>query len=316
MGVFLKKLNILGECKSLQLPIVHCPPFLMILLGFITITAMVGTYLLATRYTEEPEVAALIVIFVTIVFIVVGDFIMSGFRRIAEVNRLKSEFIFIVTHQLRSPLSIIKWSSEAIERELKKNGGGVAVNSFMQTIQDTIANMSLLINSILEINKIEAHTLIFKREPFSLIDLSQDVIDSYAGLAGASNVKLTLSTASALPEVIGDRGRVAMAIQNLLDNAIRYTKGGGEVTITIEPRKSELYWAIKDAGLGIPEAHQKLIFQRFFRASNVSQEDFHGSGIGLYISKLIIEGLGGKIGFQSKEEKGSTFWFTLPLSKK
>ncbi len=316
MGAFWEKLNILEECKSLQLPIIHCPPFLMISLGFITIASMMGTYLLATRYTEEPEVAALIVIFVTIVFIVVGDFIMSGFRRIAEVNRLKSEFIFIVTHQLRSPLSIIKWSSEAIERELKKNGGGVAVNSFMQTIQDTIANMSLLINSILEINKIEAHTLIFKREPFSLIDLSQDVIDSYAGLAGASNVKLTLSTASALPEVIGDRGRVAMAIQNLLDNAIRYTKGGGEVTITIEPRKSELYWAIKDAGLGIPEAHQKLIFQRFFRASNVSQEDFHGSGIGLYISKLIIEGLGGKIGFQSKEEKGSTFWFTLPLSKK
>lgn len=312
----MKKLNILEECKSLQLPFIHCPPFLMIFLGFITIASMIGTYFLATRYTNEPEVAALIVIFITTIFIVVGDFIISGFRRIAEVNRLKSEFIFIVTHQLRSPLSIIKWSSEAIERELKKNDGVSAANNFLQTIQDTIANMSLLINSILEINKIEARTLVFKHEPFSLFDLSKDIIDSYTGLAGVANVKLTINAASALPEVIGDRGRVAMVIQNLTDNAIRYTKNGGDIMITIESRKSELYWAIKDLGLGIPEAHQKFIFDRFFRASNVSQEDFHGSGIGLYISKLIIEGLGGKIGFQSKEGKGSTFWFTLPLYKK
>ena len=316
MSSFLEKLNILEECKSLQLPLIHCPPFLMICLGFITIASMVGTYFLATRYTNEPEVAALIVIFITTIFIVVGDFIISGFRRIAEVNRLKSEFIFIVTHQLRSPLSIIKWSSEAIERELKKNDGVNTANTFLQTIQNTIANMSLLINSILEINKIEARTLVFKHEPFSLFDLSKDIIDSYAGLAGASNVTLTLNTVPTLPEVIGDRGRVAMVIQNLTDNAIRYTKGGGEITIAIEHRKSELCWTIKDMGLGIPEAHQKFIFDRFFRASNVSKEDFHGSGIGLYISKLIIESLWGKIGFRSKEGEGSTFWFTLPLSKK
>ena len=98
-----KQLNILEECKGLRMGILTCPPFLVLLMGFFTIVTMVAAYLFSSRYVSEPEVAALIVIFITVIFIIIGNLIVASFTRIAEASRLKSEFISIVSHELRSP---------------------------------------------------------------------------------------------------------------------------------------------------------------------------------------------------------------------
>jgi len=109
--------------------------------------------------------------------------------------------------------------------------------------------------------------------------------------------------------------KMRLAVQNLLDNAIRYTSPGGWVTISLKHSKKEIEFSIKDSGVGVPKDQQKRVFSRFFRGTNVMRMETEGTGLGLYIVKNIIEAHGGKIWFESEEGKGTTFYFTLPIKQ-
>lgn len=313
---WLKQLNFVTECRAARMAFWQCPPFLVLVMGLVTIISMVATYLLATRYTEEPEIAALIVIFVTALFLVVGNLIITGFNAIAQANRMKSEFISIVSHQLRSPLSIFKWTLEAMNRA--PHSGAVknsSEDSFLQNLQGSTEKMIRLVNSLLEVSRIEARTLILKKEKVSLAYLTQSILNDFQNYAQASNVAIALKAEPGIPLVEVDRDRLSMVIHNLVDNAIRYS-GGGRVEIIIKHANSQAEFRVKDTGVGIPESQKKFIFQKFFRAQNSTRHQTEGTGIGLYIAKSIIEASGGKIGFDSEEGSGSTFWFTLPVKSR
>ncbi len=314
MLTILGKLNLAAECRSMRLKPWQCPPFLVLTMGIIIILSMVATYFIAARYTEEPEIAALIVIGITALFLVTGNLIVNGFNRIAEANRMKSEFIAIVSHQLRSPLSIFKWTLDIFDRKLKEWNDS-SMENFLGTLHDTTEKMIRLVNSLLEVSRIDAGTFTLHKTPVVLDKLTEEILKDFRKYAEASNITLTLDSPPSLQAVLGDKERIAMVIQNLVDNAVRYTHESGNITIRIETEGSRLRWSVQDQGVGIPEAEQKFIFQKFFRAGNVRNEQTRGSGIGLYIAKIIVEVSGGEIGFSSEQDKGSRFWFTLPISQ-
>lgn len=301
------------ECLMFHLKLWQCPPTLFIAMGFFTIISMVATYMLATRYAEEPEIAALVVIFVAFLSLVVGTLIVNSFKKIAEAHRMKSEFVSIVSHQLRSPLSIFKWTLEMMEREIQPklpNDSG----DFVGTLKTSTEAMIRLVNSLLDINRIETNSFALPREPINLDELVRQTIVSLAAYARASNVTFETDIGENLPPAQGNRDRILMVLHHLLDNAIRYTAGGGMVRVSLKHEGRKMRLSVRDRGIGIPVADQRQVFQKFFRARHSLKFQTEGTGIGLYLSKAIIEHLGGAIGFRSQEGGGSEFWFTIPIA--
>lgn len=325
MPVFLHQLNVSHQCRQARLGLWACPPFLFLVLGGVNIGAMIASYLLASRWVDEPQVAALIVIGVSGLIFVVGAFIIQGFDRIAEANRLKSEFIAIISHQLRSPLAVFKWTIDAIlsasgpaseHDPSSQDAGQRSPQSPIMILRENAEKMIQLVNMLLEVSRIEAGRLVLARDPIRLDLATEEIVRSYAAFALSANIALSYAAPATLAPVRGDRERIKMVIQNLVDNAIRYSRGGAGVVITLGPHgPGEVEWKIEDSGVGIPQPEQRFIFQKFFRSRHAALHTPNGSGLGLYIAQSVIAALGGVIGFNSQEGRGSTFWFRLPVYK-
>lgn len=310
---FIKSGHVFGECKRSGLGLWECPPFLFIIMGFINICAMLGSYFLASRYTEEPMVAVLVVASVSVLILVIGNFVISGFNKIAEANMLKSEFISIVSHQLRSPLSIFKWTMDILIKEAKGEKFNQDDDTYLNILKENTERMIQLVNLLLEANRIESNRLVLARNPISLYKITEDMVKSVIWYAKAYNVEIEMHLLPSPPDIIGDMDRVRMVVQNLIDNAIRYSRGKGKIDIYLKREGKFLKWEVHDDGVGIPREQQKFIFQKFFRSDNAVKHQTQGSGLGLYIAKAVVEELGGEIGFKSEIDTGSTFWFTLPI---
>jgi len=171
-----------------------------------------------------------------------------------------------------------------------------------------------LVNLLLEATRIESNRMVLKRVVISLHATTEDIVRSVVWYAKAYNVDIEFHAMESPPDVIGDPDRMKMVVQNLIDNAIRYSRGGGRVDIAMSRDGNFLRWEIKDQGVGIPKDQQKFIFQKFFRSDNAVKHQTQGSGLGLYIARAIIEELGGKIGFESELNAGTMFWFTIPTA--
>lgn len=308
----LAELNIFAQCKKYGVSLWQCPQFLFLVMGIFIIVTTLTTYALGTRYVTEPQIVVLIVLFITAILLSISFIITQSFERLAEANRMKSEFINIVSHQLRTPLTNLKWTVEFL---ISKQADGITEKQteYFRNLTENISRMGELINNLLIISRIETTGLALKKKEFSLVTLIQELIPEFEPFAQATNINLEFRPEDELPKISADPEQLRLVVENLLDNAIRYIKSQGKVEIKLEKKGPTLYFEIKDNGIGIPRDEQKYIFQKFFRAENVLKYQTQGSGLGLYISKTIVERSGGKIGFKSEEGKGSTFWFTLPI---
>ena len=312
----LEQFNIRATCKQYGLGLWRCPQFLFLLMGLVIIVTALVTYFLGTRYVADPDTVSLIVLILTIILFVITFSMTRSLEGLAEASRLKSEFISIISHQLRSPLSSLKWALEIlISGRFGKIEGKPA--DYLQILADNAKRMGELISSLLIVSRIEQGRFPLHKAGFSLINLAEEAIAEFKPVAIASNIEIVLETAkSNLPQAFGDSSQLKLVVENFIDNAVRYTKGAGKVAVAIAFQNDKLLFSVKDGGVGIPKEDQKHIFQKFFRSGNVLKYQTQGSGLGLYIAKSIIEKSGGKIGFKSEQDKGSTFWFTIPINKK
>ncbi|MBU2068209.1 HAMP domain-containing histidine kinase [Patescibacteria group bacterium] len=306
-----QKLNPIEQCRKYNLSIWQCPSFLFPLSGLITILAMIGTYFVAVEYTQ-PEIVALIVIGITAILIIIGYLIIKGFEDLAQANRLKTEFVNIASHQLRTPLTSIKWILELIQKS--KSLTHEEILEKLDEIKENNQRMIRLVNDLLDVARIEQKKLNLQPQKVFLNEIIQKLIEEYNPLAKASNIKIILETKSDIPVIIIDPQGISLVLYNLLDNAIRYTKGGGTIRIKLTKKGNSVRCEIQDEGVGIPNKDQKNIFQKFFRSQNIMKYQTVGTGLGLFIAKAFIKESNGKIDFWSQEKKGSTFWFELPIN--
>lgn len=241
-----------------------------------------------------------------------------------EVDRAKTEFVSLASHQLRTPLSAINWYSELL---LSGDAGPLSKeqNEHLDEIYLSSKRMVELVNALLNVSRIELGTFIVQPEPTDIVALMKEVLTELKVMSDEKHISIH-EKCQKLPNIDVDPKLTRIIFQNLLSNAVKYTPPSGGVSISIKLQKkgtlfhgtklsrSMVTIVVSDTGYGIPKRQQHLLFQKLFRADNAKEKDTDGTGLGLYIVKSIIEHSDGFISFTSVENKGTSFYVAIPSS--
>jgi len=242
-----------------------------------------------------------------------------------EIDKAKTEFVSLASHQLRTPLSSINWYTEMllagdagkINKEQKKYLNEVAVGN---------KRMVDLVDSLLNVSRLDLGTFIIEPQPTNVTEMVKSVINELKPQIIEKKLKFEEFYQEKMDDYLADQKLLRMVFQNLLSNAVKYTKDEGLVKIEIkitqkggvfgekEIKEDSLVIKISDSGIGVPENQKDKIFSKMFRADNARESETEGTGLGLYIIKSIIDNSGGWIWFESKENEGTTFYISLPFS--
>lgn len=237
--------------------------------------------------------------------------IQRNVEELSKADALRRELIANVSHDLRTPLASIKGYIETVM--MKNTSLSVEERAeYLKTIFSSAERLSRLVEELFELSKLEAKQSQPSTEPFSMPELVNDLTMKFLPQAQKKGVAVTAEVPRALPLVRGDIGMIERAMQNLIENAITHTPRGGEVKVVLEPRNAHVRVKIEDTGVGIPAKDVPFIFNRFYQARS-RERSTGGAGLGLAITKKILEAHGEDIRVQSEVDKGTTFEFELPI---
>ncbi|MEQ6249960.1 HAMP domain-containing sensor histidine kinase [Sulfitobacter sp. HNIBRBA3233] len=228
-----------------------------------------------------------------------------------EHEQMKANFVSTVSHELRSPLTSIKGSMGLLlsnaAGELPKSARGL-----LEIAHRNAERLVLIINDILDLEKIAQGGMEFDYSPVDLSALAREAVEASCVYLQRFDMEVEVLGADRPLEIYTDANRIHQVLTNLLTNAAKFSKPGGKVTLALEDTDVDICISVTDSGVGIPKAEQHKIFQRFADMSNSDRSTKGGTGLGLSICKAIVESLNGTIGFRSVEGCGSTFYFSLP----
>ncbi len=229
-----------------------------------------------------------------------------------EVDRAKTEFVSLASHQLRTPISAMKWNIE-LYRQVRGTEVPELEVSYLDKIERGATRMETLINDFLSVSKLELGTLTPTYEDITLGTFFDSVIEEHENKAAARKITIMREWKSdAERNLHTDTHLLNMAVSNLVSNAVKYTKDGGVVRVSTHVEPDSLVISVSDTGIGIPESEQERVFSKIFRAANAKAQVQEGTGLGLYIVREALKVMGGTITFVSKENEGTTFTVVLP----
>lgn len=228
-----------------------------------------------------------------------------------QAEQMKSDFVSFVTHQLRTPLSGVKWM---LELASEAGEDMEEIQSYILDARRSTDRLIGLVNDLLDIARLERGRLEVSCQRINLADLTKGVVDEMNPLLLEKKQMFSLEVSNDLPSLYADEQLMRQVIINLVSNAIKYTPNDGEIKIQLKREMGKIHWTIQDSGIGIPKPHLAKLFDKFYRAENAVVVETEGTGLGLYLVRLIIEKFGGNVWCESEEGVGSTFQFTLPLA--
>lgn len=232
-----------------------------------------------------------------------------------EVDQAKTEFVSLASHQLKTPLTTIKWISEAL---LNGSVGNLLPDQeqYVKSMQQAGQRMIEMVNDLLNVSRIELNTLSMQQEEIDVRELALGVIEEQQHTADEKKLAVKLICDPTLPHIHGDNNLIRMVFQNLISNAIKYTPANGSVECEITASgvmHKMIYIRVTDTGIGIPKEEWGRVFEKLHRASNAQMLVPDGTGLGLYVVKTILDHAGGKITFESEINKGTTFNVSFPI---
>lgn len=311
---FINDINLKKQARDLGIDVWQTPGFLFIMMGIIAAIAMLATYFISRNY-DRPEILIVAECGVATIIMIIGSAVVSVVDQIVKLNKIKSEFVSVASHQLRTPLSAIRWETELL---LSKFRNGLTEKQLrnIENINELSARMARLVSDLLDVARIDQRRLFLKRMPIDLMAITQEIVDEIMPIIKARHIELVFNPKKNIPRVTGDQERLKMVIENLLSNSIKYTTNKGKIEIKIIKKDRFVSFSIKDNGVGIPHEQHNRVFDKFFRSDNIVKYQTEGTGLGLYIAKNIIEQMGGKIWFESVENLGTIFNFTIPVKNR
>ncbi len=229
-----------------------------------------------------------------------------------EIDAAKSEFVSLASHQLRTPIAGMRWSAELLLLD------GVETLSkqqrrYVDRLLSNIRRMGNLIDDFLQVSRFDLGTRIIQPEKVDIIELLNDVVAEQTVVADVKKIRIEKAYDDSVREIMTDKNLLRMIMTNLYTNAIKYSRSEGQVGISYHKEGGNLFFDIKDSGMGIPVAEQSKIFTKVFRASNAVREVPDGTGLGLYIVKKATQVLQGRVSFNSVEDIGTTFTVVIPI---
>jgi len=237
---------------------------------------------------------------------------LTDVTRFHELEKIKTDFVSIVSHEFRTPLTTIIVGVEMLREgmlgDLTPRGKEV-----LEAIGADCERLNRLIENLMELSRIESGTIYVEAEPTDVVDLVNEAVKPLKIQAEKQGVKIIEDVEPGLPPVAADYNKSVWVLANLIGNAIRYTESGGTITVSAKQSSKQIIFGVTDTGCGIPKEHQDKIFRKYIQVSDPGKKGSGGVGLGLAIAKDIVMAHGGEIWVDSEEGKGTTFTFNYPV---
>ncbi|MCL2174241.1 HAMP domain-containing histidine kinase [Candidatus Saccharibacteria bacterium] len=233
-------------------------------------------------------------------------------RKLKKLDATKDDFISMASHQLRTPLTSVKGYVSML---LDGDFGRLSAEQ-KKVLGEAYASsdrMTFLIDDFLDVSRLQLGKFSLQKIPTRLDQILESEILQLKTTASVRNIGIECKTPDELPVLDLDSSKLRQVMMNMIDNAIYYSREGGEIVVSLSKQRGQVIFTVKDQGIGVPRAEQHKLFTKFYRASNARKARPDGSGVGLYVARKVIVAHGGSLIFESKENSGSTFGFRLPI---